>query len=323
MDPVLIEERQLEISRASRKTMVQTYYDAMSCYDQIVPNLAMLVSRKFGVSQQTTITNATNLENAQYHIRMEMGVAENGYVHRPEWPMYGTGQGSGNSPMIWCFLSCILFDCYDMDAHKATYCNPNKSTPMELGMIGFVDNCNGQTNDFHADETTHTLSKILHNLQANAQLWANLLGTSAGALELSKCSSHMAQWQFAIEGNPILTTFVTQPISAVDPDTAEAHDISFLSPYEAQKPLGQHYIEPAGIQQEQVRRLRAKSDSSTEFLWKCQMTHEELWTYYYTCYLPSICYPISCSSMTYKQLDRVQRRVMAIIATIGTPKRKF
>jgi hypothetical protein len=70
----MIEELQFEISRATRKAIVQTDYDAMSCYDRIIPNLAMLVSRKFGVSSETTHSNASTLEKAKYHIRTDMGV---------------------------------------------------------------------------------------------------------------------------------------------------------------------------------------------------------------------------------------------------------
>ncbi len=315
VDPVLIEELQFEISRASRKTFVQTNYDAMSCYDRIIPNLAMLVSRKFGISKATAVTNATTLEKAQYHVRTEMGVAETGYGHTNTWPIYGSGQGSGNSPMIWCFLSCILFDCYDLQSHKAIYCHPDRSNSMEIGMIGFVDDTNGQTNDFQNDETSQTLPGLLSNLQANAQLWANLLGASGGALEWSKCSSHLAMWQFSIQGDPVLKSVpqtIAHPIPIVDPNTRRVHDMQFLSPYEAHKTLG-HYKEPAGTQQEQFRQLKAKSNTSTEFLWKGQMNHKETWTYYYACYLPSIGYPLSCSSLTYKQLDRVQRRAMTII----------
>ena len=113
VDPVFIEELQFEIARATRKMMIQTNYDAMSCYDRIIPNLAMLVSRKYGVSKMTTLTNAKTLEHAEYRIRTELGVSPTGYTHNEENPIYGTGQGSGNSPMIWCFLSSVLFDCYD------------------------------------------------------------------------------------------------------------------------------------------------------------------------------------------------------------------
>jgi hypothetical protein len=186
---------------------------------------------------------------------------------------------------------------------------------MEIGMIGFVDDSNGQTNDFHANETDQTLPGLLHNLQANAQLWANLLGASGGALELSKCSSHLAMRQFSTRGDPVLKSIrqtLQQPIPVVDPTTGIAHDMQFLSPYEAHKTLG-HYKEPAGTQQTQFRHLWKKSDSSTAFLWQCQMTHEESWAFYHACYIPSIGYPLSSSSLTYKQLDRVQRRAMTII----------
>jgi hypothetical protein len=66
VDPVFIEEMQFEISRASRKILVQTNYDAMSCYDRIIPNLAMLVSRKYGVPKLTTQSNSKTLEQAEY-----------------------------------------------------------------------------------------------------------------------------------------------------------------------------------------------------------------------------------------------------------------
>ncbi|KAI2496776.1 hypothetical protein MHU86_17710 [Fragilaria crotonensis] len=147
VDPVLIEELQFEKSRATRKMLVQTNYDAMSCYDRIIPNLAMLVSRKYGVSKMTTLTNAKTLENTEYRIRTEMGVSTTGYTRSSENPIFGTGQGSGNSPMIWCFLSSVLFNCYDKLSHKATYCYPDRSNELNIGMIGFVDDSNGQTND--------------------------------------------------------------------------------------------------------------------------------------------------------------------------------
>jgi hypothetical protein len=106
IDPVFIEEMQFEISRASRKMLVQTNYDATSCYDRIIPNLAMLVSRKYGVPKLTTQSNAKTLEQATYRIRTELGVSDTGYSHSQDHPIYGTGKGSGNSPMICFFVYC-------------------------------------------------------------------------------------------------------------------------------------------------------------------------------------------------------------------------
>jgi hypothetical protein len=107
-DPIFIEEFQLEISHATRKSLLQTNYDATSCYDRIIPSLASLVSRKFGVPETVVMSNVTTLMKAKYRLKTELGVSNEFYQHTVEYPIYGTGQGSGNSPMIWCFLSSVL-----------------------------------------------------------------------------------------------------------------------------------------------------------------------------------------------------------------------
>jgi hypothetical protein len=102
------------------------------------------------------------------------------------------------------------------------------------------------------------------------------------------------------------------PLAVTDPLTNDDHVLTFLSPSSGTQTLG-HYKEPAGNQREQFRQLCKKSDKSTDFIWKCYLTPLEAWTYYYACYLPSIGYPLSCSSLTYAQRDRVQRTAMTII----------
>ena len=61
VDPVMIEELQFEISRLSRRMFLQTNYDATASYDWVIPNLAMLASRRFGVAKEVTQTNASTL----------------------------------------------------------------------------------------------------------------------------------------------------------------------------------------------------------------------------------------------------------------------
>jgi hypothetical protein len=165
------------------------------------------------------------------------------------------------------------------------------------------------TNNFLQDETEETLPTLLHQLRTNAQVWSNMLGASGGALELSKCSCHVAVWKYSLQGDPVLMNHQTINDSATsvkDSLTNEEHNLDFLSPYKAHKTLGNDK-EPAGTQHTQFQQLRHKSDTITAFLWKCQMTPLETWTYYYACYLPSVGYPLASSSLTYSQLDRVQR----------------
>jgi hypothetical protein len=70
-------------------------------------------------------SNAQTLKKATYGIRTKLEVSKDGYSHSGEYPINSTGQGSGNMPMIWCFLSRVLFNCYDQSSFKATHCCPD------------------------------------------------------------------------------------------------------------------------------------------------------------------------------------------------------
>ena len=115
-----------------------------------------------------------------------------------------------------------------------------RSQPMDLGMVGFVDDSNGQTNDFMHFKTDTTLRTTLHQLRHNAQAWSDILGASGGALELSKCSCHLLNWNFSARGDPVLASTrqsLQQPIEVVvDPLTQDTQVLNFLPPHTAHKP---------------------------------------------------------------------------------------
>lgn len=292
-----------------------TNYDAASCYDRIIPNLAALASRKFGVHESVTKSNFITLRDAEYRVRTDLGLADKGYHHCTEFPIYGTGQGSGNSPAIWCMLSCILFDCYDEKSVPAHYHDITKSIETSLGLLGFVDDCNGQTNSFFSEDTMTNRESLIKQAQHNAQLWANLLHASGGALELSKCSCHLISWMFTLQGAPVMSPKATgndSKFSVIDPMSSASIEIPILSSYQAHKTLG-HYKEPAGVQREQVRQLRKLCKDNIEFLWTTPVTRHEASIFYNTCFLPAVSYPLACSAMSSKQLESIQRTTMSII----------
>ena len=310
----MIEELQFEISRLSRRSFLQTNYDASACCDRIIPNMAMLTSRRFGVAKSATETNARTLQQARFHIRTELGLSDTSYSHSSAQPIFGTGQGSGNSPMIWCFISSLLFDCYEKLAHEAKYCNPDRTNELSLSMVGFVDDTNGQVNSFLDDESPSTLQVLPAKATHSATTWTHLLSASGGALELTKCSYHVLHWHFSSNGAPVLVNAdpMVERISLVNPVTSQHECLEYLAPGQAHKTLG-HFKEPSGIQSTQYRQLLQKGDSITEFLWKTQLTREEAWLYYQACYVPAITYPLTCSFLTVSQLDNIQRRAMSII----------
>ena len=324
-DPVFIEEFQLEIARSSRKSLIQINYDATSCYDRIIPNLASLVSQRFGVPQPTVRANVGTLEAARYKLRTELGVSEEYYTHSTEFPIYGTGQGSGNSPMIWCFLSSVLFDSYDKKAIGAEYFTPDRSFGTKINMIGYVDDSNGQTNRFGADRQPND-NELLHDAQQDAQWWHDLLRASGGALELPKCSYQLIAWRFLDSGRPILQAGISKHQIRVQSDGStnnnrSAHTIPGMSAFTAHKTLG-HYKDPNGAQIQQRKVLKEKCAKAAAFINCSPLNREEAWTYYFAIYLPSVGYPLPSCHFSKAVLDKIQRSVMSsMIAKCGYNRR--
>lgn len=136
----------------------------------------------------------------------------------------------------------------DTLAVPATYCSPDRTGHVSLGMVGFVDDSNGQTKAFlDTEDYSTTPWNIQRSLRHNAQAWTNLLGVSGGAFELSKCSVHVAAWDFTVQGAPMLRTDNDRfsNITVVDPTSGTENRLQYLSPYTAHKTLG-HHKEPAG-----------------------------------------------------------------------------
>jgi exonuclease III len=306
--PVFLEEMMSEITRLTRKLLVTFDNDATSCYDRILPSLASIVSRKYGLSKTVALVMARTLKEARYKLKTSMGVSEEFYQHSESSPIYGTGQGSGNSPVIWAFISSTLFDCYEKRAHGATFATPDQSIIIPMYMVGFVDDTKCQTNSFFA-EPQPSVETVVTKMQHDAQLWSDLLWSSSGDLELSKCSYHVYYYRFSIDGSPVLASGKIGQIHLRKSSSQTVIPIDGLSAYTAHKTLG-HYKEPAGNQTKQYQVLKEKCDEFARFLRCSPLDHRESWTFYYTIFLPSAGYTLPNSFFSRRDLDNIQRQAM-------------
>ena len=124
--------------------------------------------------------------------------------------------------------------------------------------MGFVDDTNCHTNDFLNDDQ-HDLEALLYAAKADAQLWADLLWTSGGYLELSKCSYHFIHFSFTSEGAPVLVYQDSEELQLTIEDTKTKKEtpIRNLSPYTPYKTLG-HFKSPGGAPTRQKQELLNK-----------------------------------------------------------------
>ena len=135
----------------SRKPLLKTAEDATACYDRIIPGVGNLASRCHGIHCQVALVQGISLEDVKYFLKTQLGISEESYQHCTITPIYGTGQGSGNSPKIWLVVSSILFKCYSERAHGARFETPDKLVCIDLFRVGFVDNTCGYVNEFSLD----------------------------------------------------------------------------------------------------------------------------------------------------------------------------
>ena len=129
MDALVIRELEYEMSWLTRKPCIHFDNDATSCYDRIPCFLANLASRKYEMNKKICIVQGKTLEEAKYHLKTKLGISDNFIQHSQAYPIYGTGQGSGNSPTYWLFISSTLFDMYDRMATGSNMQTPTAPFP--------------------------------------------------------------------------------------------------------------------------------------------------------------------------------------------------
>jgi hypothetical protein len=102
----------------TRKQDGQINYNAKACYNCILPNLASLISQRFGVHGNEVRLHHHLLKNMQYHVAVPKSQQEWTFKHSQNQPIYETGQGNGNSPHIWTMISSVLF-VDDVNTHHS------------------------------------------------------------------------------------------------------------------------------------------------------------------------------------------------------------
>jgi hypothetical protein len=90
--------------------------------------------------------------------------------------IYGTGQGCGNSPIIWLFISNILIRMFYREAIGAKYMDNNQTEPLKAKISAYIDDINTH----HNCSAVH--QNIIINMQHNFTIWKILLDMVGGAL---------------------------------------------------------------------------------------------------------------------------------------------
>jgi hypothetical protein len=148
LDCCFLRELEYEITRLTRKPIVHFDNDATSCYDRIPVFIANVISRKYGMDRRVCIVHGRTLAEAKYYLKTKLGISESYIQHCRAHPFFGNGQGAGDSPQKWLFMSSTLFDIYEPRAAGSTFASPDGNLQVDIKLVGFVDDVRNSTNLF-------------------------------------------------------------------------------------------------------------------------------------------------------------------------------
>jgi hypothetical protein len=85
--------------------------DISACFDRMLPSLISLLNRRNGCPKEAVAMHATTLQKSNYYLKTQQGISTSSYSNETG-PVYGNGQGAGDSPSQWSQESAMLFQIY-------------------------------------------------------------------------------------------------------------------------------------------------------------------------------------------------------------------
>lgn len=182
------------------------------------------------MNKHVVLVNASTLQEAKCLLKTSLGILEQWYHHCEAFPIHGTGQGSGNSPHIWCFVCSVLVNAFEEAMDGATFVSHNGLVLLTIHMVGFVDNFAQRVNDFQAN-VQPTAADLCNRMRQDTSLEWSHVGI---ALKISRCSYHLIESTLQPNGKPFLKGG-TQDESIVITNGLVASQVQQKSNYEAHK----------------------------------------------------------------------------------------
>lgn len=289
--------------------------DISGCFDRILAPVISLLNIKNGCPTQAVKMHATTLQKARYHLKTKLGVTENFYSHSESTPVYGNGQGAGDSPSQWCQQSAMLFELYGKENEGATVSDRWGHTRVTLPLAAFADDTNLLGND---EKREMTMESLTASAQKGFTIWNEILHATGHFMELEKCSCYLSIWDFEEDGYAYtLSPKEHNQHILVQDMNGSVKEIPQLTAEQSQKLLGV-MRNPIGNQQDEIYRLQQKSNRLATLINLNALSATEAKMAYESFYIPAMRYSLPVTSINQMDFETIQQKATtAILATMG------
>jgi hypothetical protein len=118
-----------------------TYINAKACYDRIPENLSNLAAMKQGLPPKIATIHSKTLSSAKYYANHKDGISTLYNQHSPKKQFCGIGQGAGDLPARWGYISDNIISAYSLSSTDAIITLSITSRTSNQKVNAFVDDC--------------------------------------------------------------------------------------------------------------------------------------------------------------------------------------
>jgi len=179
-----------EYGRVLYVTIALFANDAVACFDRMVPNISTLLALKYGVQPNVMRSRNAVMSKMTHGVRTKHGDSTSTYCQLEDEPQVaGETQGKGDVACIWSLLSHTLLRAHS-EMHEGISLNSaDGKRKIEKNNDAFVDDCDGVASKRRCTARKSEDATRCH-LQDGAQLWADLINATGGAIAF-----HKSGWQ--------------------------------------------------------------------------------------------------------------------------------
>jgi hypothetical protein len=184
---------QLLIQKKTNGTVFDN--DAKGCYDRIVSGIALASLRRIGYSKNSVRMLGLLWAQLENHVATGFGVSDASYKSTTDKLLYGIGQGSCSSPIVWALLNQVLLTALCEEFDCISLVSVDSRTTDTHPWDSFVDDTTtGATDDNHnLDPISSTVrgltqeeDSLVARMEVIIQFFLDLLQVTGGNLAPEK-----------------------------------------------------------------------------------------------------------------------------------------
>jgi hypothetical protein len=281
--------------------------DAQGCYDIIISGIALACLRRIGYSKNSTRMLGLLWSQLEHHVATAYGVSDKTYSSTLEKLLYGIGQRSCASPILWALLNQLLLTALGEEFECIMLVSVDGKVEHKIPGDSFVDDTTtGTTNDnttmepvpVEEEALMWSEEELVAKMQDIIQFFLDVLQVTGGDLAPAKCAWYLICHRWKNGKARLLQVKEThRGINITSRATGRISGVKRKSVEEGHRTLGFH-MSGDGKCEAHKKVMTDKAILYSNAIHNSTMWRGESAVAYNSLYMPSLGYGVPVTSLT-------------------------